>query len=73
MRKVLASIFWIVLMNAAFTGLYVVFTMNFNPAITHGESYTFGQTYGAYFFLLSAALVVYLAASNRLPGARPRR
>jgi hypothetical protein len=73
MKKVLVSIFWIVLMNSAFTGLYVVFTMNFNPTITRGESYEFGQTYGAYFFLLSSVLIVYLAASNRLPGAGPRR
>jgi hypothetical protein len=73
MKKALVSIFWIVLLNAAFTGLYAVFMVNFNPTITGGESYEFGETYGAYFFLLSAACIVYLAARNKLPGARERR
>jgi hypothetical protein len=73
MKKVFASIFWIVLLNGAFTSLYVVFTMSFNPTITHVEAYKFGDTYGAYFFLLSVAVIVYLAATDRLPGARPRR
>jgi hypothetical protein len=72
MRKVLAAVFWIVLLNVAFTGMYVVFTIDFNPTITYAESYEYGQTYGASFFLLSVVLIVYLATSNRLPGARPR-
>jgi hypothetical protein len=69
MKKIFASIFWIVLLNGAFTGLYVTFTVNFNPTITSGEAYNFGETFGAYFFVLSVALIVYLAATNRLPGA----
>ncbi len=73
MKKIVAAIFWTILLNGVFTGMYVAFTMNFNPAITHGEAYEFGNTYGGYFFLLSAALIVYLAATNRLPGARQRR
>jgi hypothetical protein len=73
MKKVFVSIIWIVLLNAVFTGMYAIFMVNFNPTITHGESYEFGQTYGAYFFLLSAVCIVYLAAKNNLPGARVRR
>jgi hypothetical protein len=73
MKKVLTSIIWIVLLNAVFTGMYAIFMVNFNPTITQGESYEFGQTYGAYFFLLSAACIVYLAARNKLPGARVSR
>jgi hypothetical protein len=73
MKKVLASIIWIVLLNAVFTGVYAIFMVNFNPKITHGESYEFGHTYGAYFFLLSIACIVYLAARNKLPGAGVRR
>lgn len=73
MKKVLASIIWIVLLNVVFTGMYAILMVNFNPAITHGESYEFGHTYGAYFFLLSAACIVYLAAKNKLPGAIERR
>jgi len=72
MKKVIVSILWTVLLNSAFSGLYVAFTVNFNPTISHGEVYEFGQTYGAYFFVLSVALIVYLAATNRLPGARLR-
>lgn len=72
MKKVLASIIWIVLLNAVFTAIYAIFMVNFNPTITHGESYEFGQNYGAYFFLLSVTCIVYLAAKNKLPGARKR-
>jgi hypothetical protein len=73
MKKVLVSIIWIVLLNAVFTGTYAIFMVNLNPTITHGESYEFGQAYGAYFFLLSAVCIVFLAARNKLPGARVRR
>jgi hypothetical protein len=73
MKKVLTSILWIVLLNAVFTGMYAIFMVNFNPTITHGESYELGQTYDAYFFLLSAACIVYLAARNKFPGARVSR
>jgi len=43
-----------------------------NPDITRGEAYEFGNTYGAYFILLSVGLIVYLAATNRLSGAKSR-
>jgi hypothetical protein len=72
MKKIIVSIFWIVLLNSAFSGFYVTFSINFNPKITQSEAYEFGGTYGAYFFILSVALIVYLAATNRLPGARKR-
>jgi hypothetical protein len=73
MKKTFVSVLWIFLLNGAFTGLYVALTMKFNPTVTHGEAYEFGNTYGAYFFLLSAVVIVYLAATNRLPGARSDR
>jgi hypothetical protein len=73
MKKMLASIIWIVLLNAVFTGMYAIFMVNFNPTITHAESYKFGETYGAYFFLLSVACIVYLAVKNKLPGTGERR
>jgi hypothetical protein len=73
MKKIFVSILWIVLLNGTFTELYVVLTMKFNPTVTHGEAYEFGATYGAYFLLLSAVVIVYLAATNRLPGVRSDR
>ena len=73
MKKVIAAIIWIVLLNGAFTILYAVLMTQFNPTITHDEAYKFGGTYGAYFLYLSAVLIVYLATTSRLPGARPQR
>ncbi|MES2320210.1 MAG: hypothetical protein V4631_22260 [Pseudomonadota bacterium] len=73
MKKVFMSICWIVVLNGVFTELFVAFTMSFNPTITNSEAYEFGSTYGAGFFFLSVALVVYLVATNKLPGVRPRR
>ncbi|WP_143133406.1 hypothetical protein [Pseudoduganella namucuonensis] len=52
--------------------LFAELSVNFNPTITHEEAYEYGQTYGAYFFIFSVALIVYLAVTNRLPGARQR-
>jgi hypothetical protein len=46
--------------------------VRFNPTITHEDAYVFGETYGMAFFVLSVALVVYLAVTNRLLGARQR-
>lgn len=70
MKKVIVSLLWIVLLNAALAVLFAAFSVNFNPTITHEETYGFGETYGAWFFVASVALIVYLAATNRLPGAR---
>lgn len=72
MKKVIVSILWIVLLNGALSVLFAVFSVNFNPAITHEQAYGFGETYGAWFFVASVALIVYLAANNKLPGARQR-
>ncbi len=73
MRKILVSVAWVVLGNVAFTALYVALTLQFNPSVTHDESYEFGNSYGAYFFLLSVVLVIYLAMTNRLPGGKSAR
>ena len=73
MKKVSVSILWIILLNGAFAGAYAAFTLEFNPTITHSEAYEFGNTYGGYFLLLSIVLIVYLAVTNRLPGAKSRR
>jgi hypothetical protein len=72
MKKTIVSLLWIALLNFAFSALYAQYSVNFNPAITHEEAYVFGETYGMAFFVLSVALVVYLAVTNRLPGARQR-
>ena len=73
MKKALVSIIWIVLLNVVFTTLYAIFIMNFSPNVTHAGTYDFGNTYGAYFSFLSAAFIGYLAARNKLPGAKERR
>ncbi|MRV70219.1 hypothetical protein GJ700_00595 [Duganella sp. FT92W] len=72
MKKVIVSLLWVVFLNGALAMLFAEFSVNFNPTITHEESYEYGNTYGAYFFLFSVALIVYLAVTNRLPGARQR-
>lgn len=72
MKKVIVSVCWIFLLNVAFTILCTAFMLKFNPTITHGEAYEFGNTYGGYFFLMSVVLIAYLAVTNRLPGARQR-
>ena len=70
MKKIIVSIFWIVLLNGVFTGFYAAFAVKFNPTISRGEAYGFGHTYGAYFFIFSVVLTVYFSATNRLPGAK---
>jgi hypothetical protein len=72
MKKIAISLLWIALLNLAFSALFAQYSVRFNPAITHEEAYVFGETYGMAFFVLSIALVVYLAVTNRLPGARQR-
>ncbi len=72
MKKIAVSLLWIALLNLAFMELFAQYSARFNPAITHEEAYVFGETYGMAFFVLSVALVVYLAVTNRLPGARQR-
>ena len=72
MKKTVFSLLWIALLNVVFAELFAQYSLRFNPTITHAEAYDFGQTYGIAFFLLSVAFVVYLAATNRLPGARQR-
>jgi len=69
MRKIIVSVLWIFFLNGALAVLFAEFSLRFNPTISHEEAYGFGQTYGAYFFVISAALIIYLAISNRLPGA----
>ena len=73
MKKVFVCILWIIVLNGAFACAYAAFRMEFNPTITHSEAYKFGNTYGGYFLLLSVGLIVYLAMTNRLPGAKSRR
>jgi hypothetical protein len=70
MKKVIVSLLWIVLLNGALSVLFAAFSVNFNPTITHEEAHGFGESYGAWFFVASVALIVYLAANNKLPGAR---
>jgi hypothetical protein len=70
MRKILVSLLWIVFLNGALASLFAELSVRFNPTISHEEAYGFGQTYGAYFFVISTALIIYLAISNRLPGAK---
>lgn len=41
---------------------FTVFSLNFNPTITHEDAYSFGETYSVLFFVASVALAVYLAA-----------
>jgi hypothetical protein len=72
MKKIIISFLWIALLNGALAVLFAEFSVNFNPTITHEEAYGFGEKYGAPFFVVSVALIVYLAATNRLPGARQR-
>jgi len=70
MKKTLVSVLWIALLNAAFGAVFVEFSVRFNPTITHQEASDFGGTYGFGFFVISIALIVYLAVTDRLPGAR---
>jgi hypothetical protein len=72
MKRTVVSLLWIALLNIAFTESFAEYSIRFNPTITHQEAYDFGQTCGVAFFAISVALVVYLAATNRLPGARQR-
>jgi hypothetical protein len=72
MKKTIVSIVWIALLNGVFAWLYSAYSVRFNPTITHSEAYEFGETYGFYFFLLTVVLIVFLAVTNRLPGARKR-
>lgn len=73
MKKIFVSVAWVILTNVVFTILYTALTLQFNSAVTHGEAYEFGNSYGAYFFLSSVVLVIYLAVTNRLPGAKSVR
>jgi ABC-type uncharacterized transport system fused permease/ATPase subunit len=72
MKKTVVSLLWITLLNAAFAVLFTEYSVRFNPTITHEQAYDFGQTFGVSFLVLSVVLVVYLAVTNTLPGARPR-
>lgn len=53
MRKIIVSLLWIVFLNGALAILFAQFSVRFNPTISHEEAYGFGQTYGAYFFVIS--------------------
>jgi hypothetical protein len=72
MRKTIVAIIWIILLNALFTGAYVFVMINFNPTITREESYSFGESYGGPFFLLTIVIVLSCAFTDRLPGAEKR-
>ncbi|RVT82408.1 hypothetical protein [Inhella crocodyli] len=72
MKKTVVALFWLALVNAAFAWLYAEYSVRFNPKITHDEAYRFGETYGMAFFVISIVVVTFLAAKNKLPGARER-
>jgi hypothetical protein len=72
MKKVLVALLWIALLNGAFVELLAEYSVHFVPTFTRQKAYDLGETYGAAFFLISLVLIVYLAVTNRLPGARGR-
>ena len=72
MKKVLVALLWISLLNGAFVEVLAEYSVHFVPTITRQKAYDLGETYGAAFFWISVVLIVYLAVTNRLPGARGR-
>lgn len=72
MKETVISLLWIALLNVAFAELFAEYSVRFNPTTTREQAYDFGQTFGVAFFVLSVVLVLYLGATNRLPGARRR-
>lgn len=72
MRKTLISLVWIISLNVLFMEGFAQYSVNFNPTITHQEAYLWGENLGAPFFIVSVVTVIFLAVTNRLPGAKKR-
>ncbi len=70
MCKTLISLAWIVFLNVLEQGTYLLYTINFNPTITHEEAYMHGEKYGAPFFFFTVVIVLFCVFTNRLPGCR---
>jgi hypothetical protein len=71
MKKVLVAVLWIALLNGTFVEVLAEYSVHF-ATITRQRAYDLGETYGAAFFWTSVVLIVYLAVTNRLPGAGGR-
>jgi hypothetical protein len=72
MRKTLVSLAWIIFLNVVLMEAFAQYSVNFNPTITRQEAYMWGENVGAPFFIVSAVVVIFLAVTNRLPGAKKR-